>query len=108
MSSSAKTYRSDPLRSLHSAVEDLGAISVVDKATKKRFDAACLTPVRILAPEEIRTIREKANMSQAVFAMVLNVTTSIVSKWEQGDKKPSGPSLKLLSLASQRGVDVIL
>ena len=47
-------------------------------------------------------------MSQAVFALVLNVTTSIVSKWEQGDKKPSGPSLKLLTLASQRGIDVIL
>lgn len=108
MSNSPKTYRSDPLRSLHSAVEDLAAIGVVDKATKRRFDVACLTPVRALAPEEIRDIREKANMSQAVFAMVLNVTTSIVSKWEQGDKKPSGPSLKLLSLASRRGVDVIL
>lgn len=108
MSSSKKTYRSDPLRSLHLAVEDLAAVGAIDKATKTRFDAACLTPVRPLAPEEIRHIREKANMSQAVFALVLNVTTSIVSKWEQGDKKPSGPSLKLLSLANRRGVELIL
>lgn len=108
VSNSGKTYRSDALRSLHLAVEDLAAVGVIDKATKTRFDAACLTPVRPLAPEEIRRIREKANMSQSVFARVLNVTTSIVSKWEQGDKKPSGPSLKLLTLANQRGVEVIL
>lgn len=108
MSSSGRTYRSDALRSLHLAVEDLDAIGVIDKATKKRFDVACLTPVRTLEPAEIKGIRERANMSQAVFALVLNVTTSIVSKWEQGDKKPSGPSLKLLTLASQHGVEVIL
>lgn len=108
MTSSKKTYRSDPLRSLHLAVEDLAAIGVVDKATKTRFDAACLTPVQPLGPEEIKRIRERANMSQAVFAAVLNVTTSIVSKWEQGEKKPSGPSLKLLTLADRRGVEIIL
>lgn len=108
VSSSEKTYRNDALRSLHLAVEDLEAIGAIGKATKKRFDVACLTPVKPLQPQEIRKIRESANMSQAVFALVLNVTTSIVSKWEQGDKKPSGPSLKLLTLASQRGVEVIL
>jgi putative transcriptional regulator len=47
-------------------------------------------------------------MSQSVFAKVLNVTTSLVSQWERGEKKPSGPSLKLLSLARRKGIDAIL
>jgi putative transcriptional regulator len=104
---SRKTYRSDPLRSLHLAIEDIAAVGAIDKATKRRFDAACLTPIEELKPEEIKDIREQANMSQAVFALALNVTASVVSKWERGEKKPSGPSLKLLNLANKRGVETI-
>jgi putative transcriptional regulator len=47
-------------------------------------------------------------MSQATFAQALNVTPSLVSKWERGEKKPSGPSLKLLSLIKRKGIDAIL
>ena len=108
MSKTRQKYRSDPLRALHLAVEDLAAVGAIDKTTKRRFDLACLTPVEELDPAEIRGIREQARMSQAVFALALNVTASLVSKWERGDKKPSGPSLKLLTLASKRGVEAIL
>jgi putative transcriptional regulator len=108
MTNPRKSYRSDALRSLHRAVEDLHAVGAVDKATLRRFDVACLTPVEEFAPERIRRIREKANMSQALFALTLNVATSLVSQWERGEKKPSGPSLKLLALADRKGVEAIL
>ena len=108
MSSSKRTYRSDALRSLHLVAEDLRAVEAIDKATMRRFDVACLTPVEALQPEAIKRIREGANMSQAIFAMALNVTTSLVSKWERGEKKPGGPSLKLLALADRKGIDAIL
>ena len=108
MTSPRKTYRSDPLQSLHEAVEDSHAVGAVDKATMRRFDVACLTPVEPLAPEAIRQIRETAKMSQAIFALALNVTTSLVSQWERGEKRPSGPSLKLLSLAAHKGIDAII
>lgn len=29
-------------------------------------------------------------MSQAIFALTLNATPSLVSQWERGEKKPSG------------------
>ncbi|MCP8937543.1 DNA-binding transcriptional regulator [Alsobacter sp. SYSU M60028] len=103
-----KTFRSDALRSLHSAVADLHAAGVVDKATMRHFDAACLTPVAPLAPDEIKHIREDAKMSQATFAMVLNVTPTLISQWERGEKRPSGPSLKLLSLVSHKGIDAVM
>lgn len=108
MSSPKRTYRSDALRSLHLVAEDLHAVEVIDKATMRRFDVACLTPVDDLQPEAIKRIRETANMSQAIFALALNVTTSLVSKWERGEKRPSGPSLKLLALADRKGIDAIL
>ncbi len=102
------TYRSDVLRSAHLAAKDLQAIGAIDKATMRRFDKACLTDVDNLDPVAIRRIRDNANMSQAIFAMVLNVTTSLVSQWERGEKSPSGPSLKLLNLAEKKGVEAIL
>ena len=101
-------YRSDALRSLHAVAEDLHAVEAIDKATMRRFDVACLTPAEALAPEAIRRIRESANMSQAIFALALNVTTSLVSQWERGEKRPSGPSLKLLALADRKGIEAIL
>jgi putative transcriptional regulator len=103
-----KTYRSDVLRSVHILAKDLHSIGALDKATMREFDVTCLTDVSPLAPDDIRRIREDAQMSQAVFAMALNVTTSLVSQWERGEKKPSGPSLKLLSLARRKGIDAIL
>jgi putative transcriptional regulator len=96
------------LRSLHLAANDLLSIGAIDKATMRRFDVACLTPVGEMSPKAIKRVRETANMSQATFALALNVTTSLVSKWERGEKRPSGPSLKLLALADQKGIEAIL
>jgi len=104
----SKTYRSEPLRSLHKAMKDIHSVGGIDKATMRRFDLSCLTPVEDLQPEAIKRIREKANMSQATFALALNVKPSVVSKWECGEKRPSGPSLKLLALADKKGIQAIL
>ena len=108
MTTPKRVYESGLLRSIHEATEDLHMIGAVDKATMRHFDVACLTPVEPLAPDGIRRIRERAQMSQAIFAKALNVTTSLVSKWERGDAKPGGASLKLLALVDRKGIETIL
>jgi putative transcriptional regulator len=108
MTKSVTKFRSNALQSLHRAAADLHAVGALDKATMRSFDIACLTPVRGLKPSAIRHIRENARMSQATFALALNVTPSLISQWERGEKKPSGPSLKLLALADSKGIDAIL
>ena len=60
----------------------------------RKFDEMCLTPVREMAPEDIRALRLREHASQAVFARYLNVTTGLVSQWERGEKRPRGASLK--------------
>jgi putative transcriptional regulator len=57
--------------------------------------------------EEIRSIRETAKMSQAVFAGRLNLTTGYISQLERGIRRPSGPTLVLLDLIRRRGIDVL-
>jgi putative transcriptional regulator len=103
-----KRYRSDALRSLHEVAEDLHGIGALDKTTLRDFDLACLTQVEKLQPEAIKKIRVASNMSQATFALALNVTKVLVSKWECGTVSPSGPSLKLLALANKKGIEAIL
>jgi putative transcriptional regulator len=55
------------------------------------------------AEYEIKQIREAANVSQAVFASILNTSLSTVQKWEIGNKRPTGTALKLLHLVRERG-----
>lgn len=104
----ARRYRSEALGALHEIMQGLHDKGLVTKETMRTFDVGCLTPVVDLDPDAIRAIREQSGMSQAIFAKALNVTTSLVSKWERGEKKPGGPSLKLLALARTKGIDAIL
>jgi len=96
----SKKYKSEAMAALH----DIGAI---DKQTMRHFDEACLTPIRPLKPEEIKAIRENEHVSQTVFANYLNVTSSLIGKWECGEKRPSGASLKLLSLVEKKGLAAV-
>ena len=102
-----KQYRSSIIAAVHETAEDLHEAGLVDKFTMREFDELCLTPIRHFVPEEIRQLRERENVSQSVFANYLNVSKGIISKWECGDKRPSGASLKLLALVEKNGLSAI-
>jgi putative transcriptional regulator len=71
------------------------------------FDAFCLTMVEPMSGGDIQTLRKREGVSQAVLAHYLNVRTKLVSDWERGVKRPSGPSLKLLSIVKFKGLDAV-
>lgn len=102
-----KKYRSEAMAAIHETMESLHDAGVIDKQTMRRFDDGCLTPIRAMKPHEIKAIREKERVSQTVFANYLNVTSSLVSKWERGEKQPSGASLKLLTLVEKNGLAAV-
>lgn len=64
-----------------------------------------MTPHGSLAPAQDGGHRRdtRNNASQAVFAAYLNTSVSTVQKWERGEKRPHGPSLKLLSVVESKG-----
>ena len=103
----SKRAESSILESVHEAAAGLHRIGLIDKSTMREFDALCLTPVEPLTPEEIRALREREKVSQPVFAHYLNVRKDAVSKWERGEKRPDGPSLKLLNLVRTKGLQAI-
>jgi putative transcriptional regulator len=99
--------QSRKLTEMHETVRGLHRAGALGKQTLREFDALCLPPVRPLSAKQIRTIRERARMSQAVFAAVLNTSVSTVQKWEIGEKRPSGPSLKLLDVIDRKGIEAL-
>lgn len=69
------------------------------KRTLRYFNESWeLTP---LSADSIAKIRKKMNVSQGVFARMLNVSIGSVKSWEQGLRQPKGPSLKLLHLITK-------
>jgi putative transcriptional regulator len=103
----SKTYRSDALAAIHETASDLHEAGVMDKRTLRGFDELCLTSVRLMSAADIRALRARERVSQAVFARYLNVTTGLISQWERGEKRPAGASLKLLNLVDRRGLAAI-
>ena len=107
MAARSKKTENGILASVHKTAAGLHKAGLMVKATMREFDALCLTSVEPLSPAEIRDLREREQVSQPVFAHYLNVRKDAVSKWERGEKRPDGPSLKLLNLVKAKGLSAI-
>jgi putative transcriptional regulator len=55
-----------------------------------------------VTPKDIARLRARLNVSQRVFAALLNVPTVTAISWEKGRRKPSGAALRLLQIAKER------
>lgn len=108
MTRTKKKYRSPIAEAAHETASGLHCAGLLDAKTMREFDASCLTAVEPLTGKQILALRERAGVSQGVFARVLNVRPKLVSEWERGEKRPSGPSLKLLSIVRARGLEAII
>ena len=95
------------LEAVHETAFGLYEAGVMDQVTMREFDLLCLPKIEKLEPQKIKAIRETAQVSQAVFAALLNTSVSTVQKWEIGQKRPSGTALKLLHIVEKRGLDAI-
>ncbi len=93
---------------VHETATDLYQVGLIDRKRMREYDSLCLQPIEPLDPETIEKIREDANVSQAVFASILNTSTSTIQKWESGNKRPTGTALKLLHLVRDRGIDSVI
>ena len=102
-----KKYKSKIFAAIHETAQDFHKACFIDAKTMRGFDESCLIPVATLAPNEIIETRHMVGVSQAVFAHYLNVSVGSVSKWERGEKHPSGPALKLLDLVRRKGLEVL-
>ena len=95
------------LKVMHETAKGLHRAGTMNAVTMHEFDALCLPPVKTYTPAQIKRLRSRYKASQAVFAAYLNTSPSTVQKWEQGQKKPNGPSLKLLNIVDNHGLEAL-
>jgi len=95
------------LEAVHKTARGLRNAGLMNAQTMREFDVLCLPKVKEYSATQIKRIRENNKASQAVFAAYLNTSVSTVQKWERGEKKPHGPSLKLLNLVEAKGLQML-
>src|SRR5579871_2524204 len=109
MMTTAKTRPSRLAKALLETAEDMRGSGVLDAGAYEKITlrhlggTAAAKPIPI-TPAQIRALRQRAKMSQAVFARHLNVTPGYVSQLERGAKRPTGPALALLNVIRRKGI----
>ena len=58
-------------------------------------------PLPELTPEAIRGIRDRLDVSRAVFAHMIRVPVRTVERWEQGRSSPPGSAVALILMAQK-------
>jgi putative transcriptional regulator len=100
-------------KALLETADDMKRLGILNRAIHEKIT---LRHLRELPPgaaspisgDEIRKMREEANLSQAAFARFLNLTVGYVSQLERGTKQPKGPALALLNVVRRKGIEAIL
>ncbi|BAF71662.1 helix-turn-helix domain-containing protein [Sulfurovum sp. NBC37-1] len=89
----------DLFEELKTGLEDAKAFEQ-DKLTLKTIS---ITPKerKVLSADEIRSIREKYNMSRALFANFLHISPRTLEKWELGTSRPNEQASTLLALTDK-------
>ena len=77
---------------LVASIKEAGEIKAGNRAPSRMYE---------IKPPEIKTVREKLNVSQSEFALMIGVSVRTLLNWEQGRRKPEGPAKALLRIASR-------
>jgi len=77
---------------LVSSIKEAGEIKSGRKKSSRIYE---------IKPPDIKEVREKLNVSQTEFAIMIGVSVRTLQNWEQGRRTPEGPAKALLRIASR-------
>ena len=93
--------------------DDMRSVGLMSEQTYQKITVRHLGPdapptAAPITPDEIRSVREDAHLSQAALAKYLNLTTGYVSQLERGTKQAKGPALAILNVLRRKGIEALL
>jgi DNA-binding transcriptional regulator YiaG len=77
---------------LTKSIRQAGAIARGERRPSRRH---------AFTPSRIQAVREKARLSQAQFARLLNVSVKTLQNWEQARRQPTGAAKALLRIVER-------
>lgn len=75
-------------------------VKSIKQAGKIRRGEAKPSRVTSLPPMNVKAIRRRLGKSQSEFALMMGISIATLQNWEQGRRRPDGPSRALLKVAA--------
>ena len=66
-----------------------------------------IEPVAVFTAAEIKQLRTRLNLSQAILAGILGVSHKAVQAWEAGTNQPAGPAARLIDMLERKPEEVV-
>ena len=79
----------------------------MSQVTMREIETLCVPKAKSLNAAEIVSLRKRLKVSQCVMADCINVSPESIRKWESGERKPSGASLRLLNVILDKGLEIL-
>lgn len=89
----------------HGGISDTTMNRINTRVAAREFRER-IEEAHVMNGADIQNLRARYKMSQSSLAYALNMSVVSVSKWERGEKKPSGAALRLLNLLDKNGLDI--
>ena len=101
------------MEAMFETAEDMRSGGLISQARFEKITMRHIAPEtrqgpHPLTPQEIRAVREREHMSQAVFAQRLNVSPAYISQLERGVRHAAGATLALLDAIQRKGIEAVL
>jgi len=91
--------RNSMKETMRDTVQGFVDIGIKTSFTKRQLDELGVEIKDIkIDSNKIKNIRKIMNLSQTVFAKILNVSIGAVRQWEQGKRTPTGSTMVLLEM----------
>jgi putative transcriptional regulator len=84
--------KEDTYAKLVASIKEAGEIKAGNRPPSRTYE---------IPPPEIRMVRERLDVSQGEFAVMIGVSTRTLQNWEQGRRHPEGPAKALLTIAAR-------
>jgi putative transcriptional regulator len=85
--------KDEDFQKLVQSVHQMGAIMHGDKLTHRRTTRH---------KTDVRSLRERVDLTQAAFARMIGVSVRTLQNWEQGRREPDGPAKALLKVVERQ------
>ena len=84
--------KEDTYAKLVASIKEAGEIKAGHRPPSRTYE---------IPPPEIRMVRDRLDVSQGEFAVMIGVSMRTLQNWEQGRREPEGPAKALLKVVDE-------
>lgn len=96
------------LKEMTEAAEGLNRIGLMSDDRLDEIKSIAIPTLSPYSAKKVKELRYKFHLTQNLLAKCIHVSPSLVKKWEQGVRHPTGANLLALHLIAKQGIQPLL